>query len=67
MHFKSNVVLLPKIACMDLKQRRMSNNQKMQLGIRNRFPLQQGLVPEIPVPILPTQSCPKPYRLAQIY
>ena len=67
MHIKSNVVLLPKIACMNLKQGWMSNNQKMQFAIRNHFPLQQGLVPEIPVTILPTHSCPKPYRLTQIY
>lgn len=65
--FQSNVVLLPHITFMDLKQRWMSNNQKMQFGIRNLFPLQQELVAEILVIILPTHSCPKPYRLTQIY
>lgn len=45
MHFKSNVVLLPKIACMNLKEGWISNNQKMQFGVRNHFCLQQGLVP----------------------
>lgn len=66
MHFKSNIALLPQIVLMNLKQGWMSNNQKMQFGIRNHFPLQQGLVPEIPVTDLPTHNCPKPYRLTQI-
>lgn len=39
----------------------------MQFCIRNLFPLQQELVAEILVIILPAHSCPKPYRLTQIY
>lgn len=34
--------------------------------MKNHFPLQQGLVPDIPVTILLTQSYPKPYRLTDI-